>query len=163
MNPRYIPYYSKWVSDCFRFIGQPLSTRLNSDQKRLFLSEMAKKYEDWQVNQADTALRLYDYFLSQSESSIRENTLPDKEGWQPLEEKMREALKLRHRSLSTEKTYLLWLRNFKNFVGYKDPCQLEGRDLQDFLSKLAIEKKVAPSTQNQGFNAIEGIQTRSGQ
>lgn len=154
MNPRYIPYYSKWVSDCYKFLGQPLSTRLNSDQKRLFLSEMAKKYEDWQVNQADTALRLYDYFLSQSESSIRGNTLLDKEGWQPLEEKMREALKLRHRSLSTEKTYLLWLRNFKNFVGYKDPCQLEGRDLQDFLSKLAIEKKVAPSTQNQALNAI---------
>lgn len=106
------------------------------------------------MNQADTALRLYDYFLSQRESAIKGVTHPDREGWQPLEEKMRKALRLRHRSLSTEKTYLLWLRNFKNFVGYKDPCQLEGRDLQDFLSKLAIERKVAPSTQNQALNAI---------
>lgn len=123
---------------------------------------MANKYEDWEVNQADTDLRLYDYF-SQSESSIRGNTLPDKEGWQSLEEKMRDALRLRHRSPNTEKVYLIWLRNFKNFVGYKDPFQLEGRDLQDFLSKLAIQKKIAPSTQIQGFNLIKCIQNRSGQ
>ena len=31
-----------------------------------FLSEMAKRHEDWQVKQADTALRLYDYYLSKN-------------------------------------------------------------------------------------------------
>lgn len=76
------------------------------------------------------------------------------ETWKLLEEKMRNALRLRQRSLSTEKTYLIWLRSFKAFVGEKQPDQLQGRDLQDFLSHLAVEKKVSSSTQNQALNAI---------
>ncbi len=154
IKPQYIPYYLKWVSDCYNFLNQPLSARLNSDQKRQFLKDMGKKYEEWQVNQADTALRLYDYFLSQTQLPERGDISSDKESWRSLEEKMREALRLRHRSLSTEKTYLLWLKNFKDFVNYKSPDQLDGTDLQDFLSQLAVEKRVSPSTQNQALNAI---------
>ena len=154
IKPQYIPYYLKWVSDCYNFLNQPLSARLNSDQKRQFLKDMGKKYEEWQVNQADTALRLYDYFLSQTQLPERGDISSDKESWRSLEEKMREALRLRHRSLSTEKTYLIWLKNFKDFVNYKSPDQLDGTDLQDFLSQLAVEKRVSPSTQNQALNAI---------
>jgi len=154
IKSQYIPYYLKWVSDCYHFLNQPLSTRLNSDKKKEFLSDMGRKYEEWQVNQADAALRLYDYFLSKNISPTTGDISSNKETWELFEEKMREALRLRHRSLSTEKTYLLWLKSFKHFVNYKSPDQLEGRDLQDFLSQLAVEKKVSPSTQNQALNAM---------
>jgi integron integrase len=157
IRSQYVPFYLKWVSDCYAFLNEPLSNRLGSEQKKQFLSEMAKRHEDWQVKQADTALRLYDYFLSKNVMpTIGEATPPPSpaEKWKSLEEKMREALRLRHRSLSTEKTYLIWLRSFKAFVGEKEPDRLEGRDLQDFLSQLAVEKKVSPSTQNQALNAI---------
>jgi integron integrase len=115
---------------------------------------MAKRHEDWQVKQADTALRLYDYFLSKNITPTGGETFSHEETWGLLEEKMRDALRLRHRSLSTEKTYLIWLRSFRAFVGEKQPHRLEGRDLQDFLSHLAVEKKVSSSTQNQALNAI---------
>ncbi|MEW6586273.1 MAG: site-specific integrase, partial [Nitrospirota bacterium] len=59
-----------------------------------------------------------------------------------IEAKMREALRLRHMSYSTEKTYILWARGFRAFVKEKDPALLEGRDLQDYLSHLAVEKHV---------------------
>ena len=154
IKTQYVPYYLKWVSDCYHFLNEPLSNRLNSDQKKLFLSDMAKRHEDWQVKQADTALRLYDYFLSRSISSTSGEPSTCNETWNLLEEKMREALRLRHRSLSTEKTYLLWLRSFKAFVNGKQPAQLQGRDLQDFLSNLAVEKKVSSSTQNQALNGL---------
>ena len=62
---QYVPFYLKWVSDCYGFLNEPLSNRLSSEQKKQFLSDMAKRHEDWQVKQADTALRLYDYFLSE--------------------------------------------------------------------------------------------------
>jgi len=114
---------------------------------------MTKRYEDWQVKQADTALRLYDYFLSINKSPSSDAP-SEKESWSVFEEKMREALRLRHRSLSTEKSYLIWLRSFKAFVNEKSPDELTGRDLQDFLSSLAVEKKVSSSTQNQALNAI---------
>jgi len=151
---QYVPYYLKWVSDCYGFLDEPLSNRLSSEQKRQFLLDMAKRHEDWQVKQADTALRLYDYFLSKNIAPKTGETSSNMEHWGVLEEKMREALRFRHRSLSTEKTYLIWLRSFRAFVGEKTPDRLEGRDLQDFLSHLAVEKKVSPSTQNQALNAI---------
>lgn len=115
---------------------------------------MAKRHEDWQVRQADTALRLYDYFLSKATLPKSEELSSHEERWKSLEEKMRDSLRLRHRSLSTEKTYLIWLRSFRRFVGEKQPHELGGRDLQDFLSHLAVERKVSPSTQNQALNAI---------
>jgi integron integrase len=154
LKTQYIPYYLKWVSDCYVFLNEPLSNRLNSDQKKQFLSDMAKRHEDWQVKQADTALRLYDFFLSKNVTPTMGETSSHNETWKLLEEKMRNALRLRHRSLSTEKTYLIWLRSFRSFVGEKQPDQLGGRDLQDFLSHLAVEKKVSSSTQNQALNAI---------
>jgi integron integrase len=154
LKTQYVPYYLKWVSDCYGFLNEPLSNRLNSDQKKQFLSDMAKRHEDWQLKQADTALRLYDYFLSKNITPTMGETSSHNETWKLLEEKMRNALRLRHRSLSTEKTYLIWLRGFKGFVGQKEPHQLEGRDLQDFLSHLAVERKVSSSTQNQALNAI---------
>ncbi len=64
MKPKYIPHYIKWVSNCYSFLNIPSTTRINIDQKKQFLSHMAKTHEDWQVKQADTALRLYDFFLS---------------------------------------------------------------------------------------------------
>jgi len=154
VKTQYVPYYLKWVSDCYGFLDKPLSDRLGGEQKKQFLSHMEKRHEDCQVKQADTALRLYDYFLSRAVSSMIVEPSSHEEKWRLLEERMRDALRLRHRSLSTEKTYLIWLRSFRGFIGEKEPHQLEGRDLQDFLSHLAVEKKVSPSTQNQALNAI---------
>jgi integron integrase len=131
-----------------------VSSRLSNDQKNQFLSHMAKSYEDWQVKQADTALRLYDYFLSRKQKGPSSESGGSDGDWLTAEEKMRTAMRLRHLAYSTEKTYLLWLRSFRTFVKEKDPAQLSANDLQDFLSYLAVEKKVSASTQNQALNAL---------
>jgi integron integrase len=154
IKPQYTPFYLKWVSDCYGFLNEPITTRLGSDRKKQFLAQMAKRHEDWQVRQADTALRLYDYFLSKNPPDPAVDGHSEGEKWKNLQEKMQEALRLRHRSLSTEKTYLMWLRSFRQWVGGRAPQDLTARDLQDFLSHLAVERKIAPSTQNQALNAI---------
>ena len=151
---QYVPFHLKWVSDCYAFLNEPLSNRLGSERKKQFLSEISKRHEDWQVRQADTALRLYDYFLSKGEASLIAEPPSVDEKWRVLGEKMREALRLRHRSLSTEKTYLIWFRSFRGFVSEKQPGELQGRDLQDFLSHLAVERKASASMQNQALNAV---------
>ncbi|MCL5420957.1 MAG: integron integrase, partial [Nitrospirae bacterium] len=66
----------------------------------------------------------------------------------------RNALRLRHMSYSTEKTYLMWLRSFTGFIAGKTPDDLTVADMQQFLSYLAVERKVSPSTQNQALNAL---------
>jgi integron integrase len=154
IKAQHVPFYLKWVSECYTFLNVTPSTRINGDQRKQFLSHMSKRHEHWEVKQADTALRLYDYFLSR-ETKANAEGVPAAEGdWRALEEKMRQMLRLRQRSLSTEKTYLTWVRSFRAFVQEKEPSHLEGRDLQDFLSRLAVEKKVSPSTQNQALNAV---------
>ena len=149
-----IPYYVKWVSDCYRYFDIPETQPLTNDQNAKFLNHLAKKHEDWQVQQADRALRLYGYFLSrrQRNEDGASGDMPD--DWKKIEEKMREALRLRHRSYSTEKTYVMWLRQFQGFVNGRQPQSLDGKNIQDFLSYLAVEKKVSASTQNQALNAI---------
>jgi integron integrase len=128
--------------------------RLTNDQKSQFLSQMARSHEDWQVKQADVALRLYDYFLSRRETEISDGPLPPQRDWVSIEDKLRQALRLHQRSLSTEKTYVIWLRSFRRFIRDKSLEHLGGRDLQDFLSHLAVEKRISPSTQNQALNAV---------
>jgi integron integrase len=154
IKPNYIPYYFKWVGDCYSFLNISDSIRINSAQKEEFLSHMAKSFEDWQVKQADTALRLYDYFLSQHSESPSAVLTGEDGDWKSIEEKMRKALRLRHLAYSTEKTYLLWLNSFRAFIKDKVPAQLLGQDLQSFLSYLAVERKVSASTQNQALNAL---------
>ncbi len=38
-----IPYYLKWIGNCYTFLNDSDSTLLNSDQKKQFLTYLAKK------------------------------------------------------------------------------------------------------------------------
>ena len=154
IGAKYLPYYLKWVSDCLTFLDLPGGEEIGNDQRQQFLKHLSKRHEEWQVKQADYALRLYSYFLSR-ERGGSVLTAPDAEdAWKVLAEETRKALRLRHRSYNTEKTYLAWLRHFRGFAGDKLPQDLNGEDLQAFLTHLAVEKRVSASTQNQAFNAI---------
>lgn len=154
IKTKHVPYYIKWVSDCYTFLENQIIHTLNTDQKQHFLKHLSKKHEDWQVKQADYALRLYNFFISRQQQGGSGPPLNSEEEWGSFEEKTHKAIRLRHRSMNTEKTYLSWLRQFHGFVGEKLPQDLEGKDLQDFLTHLAVERKVAPATQNQALNAI---------
>jgi len=72
-----------------------------------------------------------------------------------------EYIRLRHRSLRTEKTYLGWTRRFLDFIWKRGLVrQKEGKfcivadHLRAFLSYLAIEVRVSASTQEQALNAL---------
>jgi hypothetical protein len=67
LREKNIHYYLKWVSDCYSYFDIPVTNPLTNEQNTKFLNHLAKKHEDWQVQQADRALRLYDYFLSRSQ------------------------------------------------------------------------------------------------
>jgi len=154
IKEKYIPYYVKWVSECYSYLTEPFENRLTSDKKQGFLKHLSKNHEDWQVNQADYALRLYQFFLSRDQQDKQKYLVGKSDTWKELEDETRTTLRLRHRSLSTEKTYLGWLRRFRGFIQEKATEHLEGKDLQDFLSHLAVDKKVSSSTQNQALNAL---------
>ncbi|MBI5849072.1 MAG: integron integrase [Nitrospirae bacterium] len=150
IQQKYVPYYLKWVSYCYLFLDQPENIILTSDQIQCYLNHIAKTREDWQVKQAETALRLYGYFLSlkgeaQAETAMRSTSPTNRDLWTELERKTGDALRLRRRSYSTEKTYI---------GDSRPPSDLTVADMQNFLSFLAVERRVAASTQNQALNAL---------
>lgn len=51
VKTQFVPFYLKWVSDCYALLNEPLSNRLGREQKNQILSHMAKRHEDWQVKQ----------------------------------------------------------------------------------------------------------------
>ena len=71
-----------------------------------------------------------------------------------LEKATRAALRTEHYALKTEKAYLQWIRRFVSYHHGKRPSQMGGAEIHQFLSYLAINKRVAASTQNQALNAI---------
>ena len=154
MKKKAIPFYLKWVADGYAFLDRPNSELLGPQSKQQFLEHLAKTHEDWQVKQAEHALRLYAYFLSSQQSEASSDDETANLAWIDLENRARKALRLRHRAYSTEKTYLTWLRSFRGFVKGRNPTSLTAGHIQDFLSHLAVEKLVSPSTHNQALNAL---------
>jgi integron integrase len=78
--------------------------------------------------------------------------LPD--GKPKLLDRVRELLRLRHYSLRTEEAYIAWIRRYILFHKKRHPAELKEEDVARFLSSLAVESKVAASTQNQALSAL---------
>lgn len=153
INEKNIPYYIRWISDGYKYINKTVEQRLSSEQRQQFLSHLAQTHENFQVKQADYALKLYDIFLSQQEEPSRNSKKFDSE-WTALEDVVRNMLRLRLRSINTEKSYVGWLKQFCEFVERKNPYELTGKELKAFLTYLSAEKRASPATQNQAMNAI---------
>lgn len=71
-----------------------------------------------------------------------------------LEEAVTKVLRVEHYALKTERAYLQWIRRFVHFHNDRRPSDMGGAEIHHFLSDLAINRKVAASTQNQALNAI---------
>lgn len=71
-----------------------------------------------------------------------------------LLDRVREALRLRHYSDSTEKAYLQWIRRFIFFHGVRHPKEMGKQHVAAFLSHLATILHVSASTQNQALCAL---------
>jgi integron integrase len=71
-----------------------------------------------------------------------------------LLDRVREANRLRHGSRSTEKSYIAWIRRYIVFHGKRHPAEMGAPEVAQFLSSLAVEGKVAASTQNQALSAL---------
>lgn len=69
-------------------------------------------------------------------------------------DRLRESLRVRHYSLRTEDAYLDWVRRFILFHGKRHPKDMGAPEVQAFLSHLAVDRRVSPSTQNQAKAAL---------
>jgi integron integrase len=71
-----------------------------------------------------------------------------------LLDRVRQALRTRHYSRRTEKAYVGWIRRYILFHHKRHPAEMGAREVTQFLTSLAVERKVAASTQNQALGAL---------
>ncbi len=63
-------------------------------------------------------------------------------------------MRVAHYSYRTEQAYLEWVRRFIRFHGRRHPDAMGKREVEAFLTHLAVDRHVAPATQNQALNAL---------
>jgi len=93
--------------------------------------------------------------MDQVPDSPSESSEPSDKRTSPrLIEQFRAAIRSRHYSRRTEKSYWYWIRWFIRFHGTRHPAQLGAAEVSAFLSWLATERDVAAATQNQALSAL---------
>lgn len=71
-----------------------------------------------------------------------------------LLDQVRDAVRVKHYSYSTEKTYVYRIRRFILFHNKHHPNQMGTAEVTEFLTHLAVTEHVAATTQHQALNAI---------
>ncbi len=70
-----------------------------------------------------------------------------------LSDRVRDVLRRRHYSLRTEQTYLAWMTRFVAYHG-RHPDEMDAPEVIAFLTHLAVDLEVSPSTQRQAQSAL---------
>ena len=71
-----------------------------------------------------------------------------------LLDQVRDALRMRHYSYRTEESYVHWIKRFILFHRKRHPADMGKPEIEQFLTALAVQRRVAASTQNQALAAI---------
>jgi integron integrase len=71
-----------------------------------------------------------------------------------LLDQVRGKIRLKHYSIRTEQAYVDWIKRFVLHFGKRHPRDLGAVEVEQFLTYLAVNGKVAASTQNQAKSAL---------
>ena len=71
-----------------------------------------------------------------------------------LLDQVRHAIRTRHYSRRTEQAYVDWIRRYIVFHRVRHPSQMGAAEVSQFLTWLAVERRVSASTQNQALSAL---------
>jgi integron integrase len=162
--PKNVPFYATWVTKFIAFSNR--HDELSQDllfEKFLDKLKSQKTTADWQIMQARHAVQLYLTHFMPDKKPALESSRPQKGKNIPdlskIIQEMRKAVRIKHYSYSTERTYIDWAKRFFSYtinIKKKDitTSGLDSSDVRDYLSYLAMKRHVSSSTQNQAFNAL---------
>ena len=155
------PYCVRWVR---RFLTRPALDGPLADQVRTFCEALERESGcvEWQVQQAEQALRIYFVNFLQRTDWHRQpaSTVVDEQGRaNPLAalEQLRLRIRTRHYSYRTECSYADWVRRFFAYAAERQDVphpRVESESVRDYLTHLAVRQRVSASTQNQALCAI---------
>jgi predicted dithiol-disulfide oxidoreductase (DUF899 family) len=79
-----VSWYCRWISSCFESYNLDFREVLSEKQNQEFLIQFGKNHEDWQVKQAQDALRLFKYFQA-TKDFIPKDQKQDNVNWLTIE------------------------------------------------------------------------------
>jgi integron integrase len=173
-------FYLNWVRRFLRaeFSANELSAK---DKVECFSDQLARddSVKEWQLRQALQAVSLFlDVYLREGTGHQDQGTrgagkMPagqernrqdvgdtkcGDDGATPSKEEamaqMKKLLRLRHYAYSTEQTYEEWVGRYFKYADRQALAWIEPGSIRAFLSYLALQRKVAASTQNQAFSSL---------
>ena len=161
-------YYTKWLRYYLDFCFKYGFNQSNKESLACFIKKLKEKNQtEQQQKQALHAISIYfDIEFADKDKKIplenKKRILSSKKrelkstnaDWRPVYSTLNAEIKLRHYSPKTFQSYRGWARQLQGFTKSKDPQLLAVSDVKDFLTFLAVKRKVAASTQNQAFNAL---------
>ncbi len=71
-----------------------------------------------------------------------------------LLDQVSDAIRIKHYSLRTEKTYIEWIRRYILFHQKRHPKDMGAEEVHAFIKYLATQRTVSTSTQNQALSAV---------
>jgi len=86
--------------------------------------------------------------VAMSDNSFATSPSPDSP---KLLDRVRAKLRFKHYSIRTETAYTGWIKRFIHFHGKRHPGEMGKREVEAFLTSLAVERNVSAATQNQGI------------
>jgi len=91
-----------------------------------------------------------------SDTQPTPTSVPARPSAQPprLLHQLRERARYLHYSLSTEKAYVYWVRFFIRWSGMRHPRDMGSAEVEAFLTMLAAQRHVSPSTHKQALSAL---------
>ena len=84
----------------------------------------------------------------------KQTRLATRRNQKKLLDRLRDRIRLKNYSYRTEKTYVGWARRYILFHNKRHPQEMGHLEIESFLTQPAVERNVAPSTQNQALHAI---------
>lgn len=71
-----------------------------------------------------------------------------------LLDQVRDVIRRKHYSIRTEQAYLDWIKRFIIYHNKRHPAEMAETEVAEFLTHLARDLDVSPSTQNQALSAL---------
>jgi integron integrase len=159
-----VPFYANWVSKFLAFSNR--HEEVNHDllfEKFFDRLKSQKNTADWQIRQARDAVQLYiTHFMADKKAALQPGKPEEGRDTPDISQviqEMRKAIRIKHYSYSTERTYVDWAKRFLDYtlkIKKKEitASGLDSSDVRDYLSYLAMKQHVSSFTQNQAFNAL---------
>lgn len=151
------PYFAWWAKRFQAFCAD--NAKKSGDSLNDFLSYLSgdEKIAAWQIEQARQAVSVYlTHYLDQENVVFKDSLSPVAGKRDEVIKRAKELLRVKHYSYSTERVYLDWLERFFAYItGVREKNkEIEAGDIKEFLTYLAVRRRVSASSQNQAFNAL---------